>query len=807
MPIIYKSNFFLHYSSKRITEKYLNLIEPIVKLGNRIIIPALTVISLSLFILIAVMHVTLTSIDRSEIKVFFIVILVFFVIFFVFDVILFILVYISSTSRKSQRVIATITYILITFHFILIQIMMESLFKIKYEYCYWLNVIEYIIKINMHFVGIVEFHQLFYFHIIVPIVTMGVFFEISGIKTILFDSGITFIILNIGLIISSHLITRIRKRNFYYFFMLNITNTQRENILNNLNTGFLRVEDDKIEFVNTSLKNILLKSKYVKEHNKEREVEGNNSEVIFDILFQWTIQQTTNLSDEHLNILNPINTYEGTRLKIKQMFKQNEIVNKDSCQFVFFSYSSVDLDDNKSSSLNVNEQTESNTKITYEIFCNYDNGNQFEFIFNDITRTKEAERKENDIKIQSVFLTKVAHEFKNPLICIQELSTQIKEKIFLLFNLSADNKNDMGRNCSIIVSIVEYLLIRIKDLDYFISTETEVSGSCQTIFEKIELKKIISFCIDIAHAKLKQNNKEEVVKLNTVLSDELPKYIYSDGIKIKQILSQLISNAVKYTEVGVLSIEIEKDLTNSNLNFVIKDTGKGLNSEVEQFLSDKEGSVSIYVGLHLIKKLTRQLGQEIQYVTQKDSGTTFWFTISLKEDNERNQLKCLKTFDDSNSLNKTLKIDFLQLEISNPFSDGMMYNIICADDEELACKALIRVMKDTAKAMNIKLNVIEANDGTEILNLIYNHYYTKDNEPIHAIISDQKMNFLNGSLTQNILTNLTNMNKRIPFFIVTAFNNNARYFIETKCNAIYTKPLKKCDAKMIIDSILKSIVV
>ena len=61
--------------------------------------------------------------------------------------------------------------------------------------------------------------------------------------------------------------------------------------------------------------------------------------------------------------------------------------------------------------------------ITLEVYCRYQldqktQKDEFEIIFNDITKTRQIEEKKSEIKYKSVFLSKVAHEFKNPLICI-----------------------------------------------------------------------------------------------------------------------------------------------------------------------------------------------------------------------------------------------------------------------------------------------------------------------------------------------------------------------------------------------------
>ena len=133
----------------------------------------------------------------------------------------------------------------------------------------------------------------------------------------------------------------------------------------------------------------------------------------------------------------------------------------------------------------------------------------------------------------------------------------------------------------------------------------------------------------------------------------------------------------------------------------------------------------------------------------------------------------------------TLKMDELQLNYlfskKNLISteEVQIMNIIFTDDEELARKALIRVFKEIASQRKILLNPIEAKDGIETVYSIYKNYCLNPSQEvkINAIISDQKMNYVNGTNGRLVLTQLTNISKNyIPFFFVTAFDKNTNFF-------------------------------
>ena len=155
-----------------------------------------------------------------------------------------------------------------------------------------------------------------------------------------------------------------------------------------------------------------------------------------------------------------------------------------------------------------------------------------------------------------------------------------------------------------------------------------------------------------------------------------------------------------------------------------------------------------------------------------------------------------------NSSNSTVKVDTFNLELGTPYHQlktepERVYNIIVTDDEDLARKALIRVLKEAAKKLHISINFLEANDGMELLYLVYDNCINNNNQ-IDGIISDQTMHFINGSVCQQILCNCTNIKKLIPFFIVTAYDVNATYFKDLNIEGIFSKPLRKCDAENIL---------
>jgi hypothetical protein len=135
--------------------------------------------------------------------------------------------------------------------------------------------------------------------------------------------------------------------------------------------------------------------------------------------------------------------------------------------------------------------------------CYRTNGSEkYEFIFNDVTRSKlNAE-----FKYKNLFLSKIAHEFKNPLLCICELVDQISEEIKPVLRTAEILKQ--------IKSISNYLIILVKDLDYFSQKTTRITKTVEN--DNVDIHELISFCQDIVVGLIKKVHKEDFIEFSSM---------------------------------------------------------------------------------------------------------------------------------------------------------------------------------------------------------------------------------------------------------------------------------------------------
>jgi signal transduction histidine kinase/CheY-like chemotaxis protein len=603
-----------------------------------------------------------------------------------------------------------------------------------------------------------------------------------------------------------------KRKSFYYFKTAENSRQWYHNIIENMNTGFLSVTNDgTIKYINKSLLlNMDAMSKpYVTQLQTDHELidRSNVDSGTLDNLFKC---QQFGFDFIDKDLCNPFS-------KAIQYLKLTSVDN-----FVLIGVNSV--------------KTET-ANLHFEVYGRYyinTSGNQvienYEFIFNDITMVKSNEEINAEFKFKSMFLAKVAHEFKNPILCITELADQIGEKLEPFINgdstnpiTKRDSFNDIKEIIFSIKSMSDYLLILIKDMDFFSIKNTGVKKAMTIDKEHIDIKNLIVFLKNITNILLKKFNKEDSIQF-LINYNILPQEIYTDEIKLKQILINLLSNAVKYTMSGSINLELKYD--GDKLNFTVKDTGRGISENQQIYLfkpfmeqSKDYNHIGAGLGLSIVKELVELLGAKIHYEPNSPEGSKFYFTIEVgkstsnilltKNMNNEPLQKAYDSNDQEDSFDiKTVEIDYIPIlgnGVKSFYKDRMLdplytddslirhannMNIIIVDDEILTRKSTIRLVENFCKSYNLNVNFIESNDGIECL---YNYYQCfKNGEKVSLIICDQNMTFMNGTNCAKALCeivkakNITN----IPFYLVTAYESFVNES-DSGIEGIYTKPLMK----------------
>ena len=239
----------------------------------------------------------------------------------------------------------------------------------------------------------------------------------------------------------------------------------------------------------------------------------------------------------------------------------------------------------------------------------------------DLMKAKEAA--ETAATAKTSFLAMMSHEIRNPLNGVIGMAE-------LLSNTTLSKKQREYLD-SILLS-GETLLSVINDiLDY---SKIE-SAKMELQYKPVELKRSIEETFDLLSPKAAEKN----LRLEYYIAPEVPYYIMGDSTRLRQILLNLVSNAVKFTSRGKISVSVIKTShinDNIELQFAVKDTGIGIASDkidklFQSFYQADSETTRLYggtgLGLAICKNLVTMMGGKIKAESLFGSGSTFYFTI------------------------------------------------------------------------------------------------------------------------------------------------------------------------------------
>jgi signal transduction histidine kinase len=221
------------------------------------------------------------------------------------------------------------------------------------------------------------------------------------------------------------------------------------------------------------------------------------------------------------------------------------------------------------------------------------------------------------------FISIAAHELKTPMTAVRGFS-QLLQNEKVINDSEARNKY---------LKIIETELNRLSKL----VTETLDLSRMDLGTMKFAIEEVDSYkMMDDIKENMTQRIKDKGMVLNFKLEKVLPT-IVTDRERLKEILINLVDNAIKYSEKGSITVEAQKE--GEYLKFSVSDTGIGIPeehfdkifkrfSQVESSLTRKVGGTGL--GLSICKELVEALGGKIGFTSKFGVGTTFYFTLPMK---------------------------------------------------------------------------------------------------------------------------------------------------------------------------------
>ncbi len=256
---------------------------------------------------------------------------------------------------------------------------------------------------------------------------------------------------------------------------------------------------------------------------------------------------------------------------------------------------------------------------------------------------------EHDLQsTQAIFLRNLSQNIRIPMngvmgmLDVLRMTTLNDEQIDYVSLISNYNDNLL----SIINDILDYSNIMNNslklDADYF------------------EIGSVVDEIVELLHYKIEGKG----LKLVVIVDKQIPDYLYGDNLRIKQILINLLNNAIRHTREGEIRLSIEQ-LNHENqkavLKFSVNDTGFGMEDNIVRTLKkelNSEGLTTkislngVGLGLAITQSLLKLMSSHLSFETEINKGSDFWFTLSIPTRHKNRS----GVFNENNPGQRTLRI-------------------------------------------------------------------------------------------------------------------------------------------------------
>ncbi len=369
----------------------------------------------------------------------------------------------------------------------------------------------------------------------------------------------------------------------------------------------------------------------------------------------------------------------------------------------------------------------------------YFDKNALLLIVRDITKIKETEdllknaarNAEEADMLKSVFLANMSHEIRTPMNAIIGFSEILSDQEL--------TKKERQEFINYITQGSNTLMNLIEDIIDITKIE---AGQIKINFAECDVDKLMDELYATFLKMKDKNGKEKLeLRLNKPMVEE-GFSITTDPSRIRQILSNLLGNALKFTESGFIELGFTRPSENE-IDFYVKDTGIGIPKDKQDLIFERFGQIEeartrnkkgTGLGLSISKKLSELLGGKLSVDSELNAGSTFHLSLPVKKDYKKELPKekpaISKPVDWSNKL------------------------FLIAEDSILNYTYLEALFQKT------KVNLLWAKDGMEAVEMC------KNNQQINLVLMDIKMPILDGL---EAITEIKKFRKDLPIIVQTAY--------------------------------------
>ncbi|KAB7884429.1 response regulator [Poseidonibacter ostreae] len=362
-------------------------------------------------------------------------------------------------------------------------------------------------------------------------------------------------------------------------------------------------------------------------------------------------------------------------------------------------------------------------------------------------------------KAKSIFLARMSHELRTPLNAILGFSNLLSKSKNINSN-EKDNLQTIRKSANYLLNIINEIL----ELSKIEAGKIEIVPKAIDFYETIkEIEALFLF-----------RSKAKGLKFNIKYDDNLPKYITLDEQRLKQILINLLSNALKFTKKGEINLYIYESM--NKLFFEVSDMGIGIKQEdlkkifkpFEQIKQEDYNKNGTGLGLSITSELVSLMGGTIYAKSQEGVGSKFYFSVDYKN-TTKDLIKIIK--------DKNLIVGIKNKEFTK--------TVLVVDDIIENRKLLVELLHYYG------IKTYEARDGLEALDI-----YKKEN--IDLIFMDILMPKLDGI---EVIKRIRIKDNKIPIVVVSAnvFNEDKKNAFDNGANDFMTKPIEEGELLLMLE--------